>query len=31
MLRSRDFWIGVLLGVAAYYIYSNHVKKGPTQ
>jgi hypothetical protein len=30
MLKSRDFWVGVLLGVAAYYIYTTHLKKGPT-
>jgi hypothetical protein len=26
MLKSKDFWVGVLLGVALYYIYLNHVK-----
>jgi hypothetical protein len=26
MLKSRDFWVGVLVGVAVYYIYLNHVK-----
>lgn len=29
MLKNKDFWVGVLLGVAAYYIYMHHVKKGP--
>jgi hypothetical protein len=29
MLKSRDFWVGVALGVIAYYVYTNHVKKGP--
>ena len=30
MLKSRDFWVGVLLGVIAYYVYTNHIqKKGP--
>jgi hypothetical protein len=26
MLKQKDFWIGVLVGVAAYYIYMNHLK-----
>lgn len=29
MLKSRDFWVGVALGVLGYYVYTNHVKKGP--
>ena len=30
MLKSKDFWVGVALGVIAYYVYTNHVqKKGP--
>jgi|HubBroStandDraft_5_1064220.scaffolds.fasta_scaffold1709683_2 hypothetical protein len=29
MLTRRDFWVGVALGVLAYYVYSNHIKKGP--
>jgi hypothetical protein len=28
MLKSRDFYIGILVGVVAYYVYCNHVKKG---
>jgi hypothetical protein len=28
MLRSRDFYIGILVGVVAYYVYCNHIKKG---
>lgn len=28
MLKSKDFWVGVLLGVALYYLYTNHMKKG---
>jgi hypothetical protein len=31
MLKSRDFWVGVILGVIAFYVYSNHIKKGPAQ
>ncbi len=31
MLKSRDFWVGVLLGVLAFYVYANHIKKGPAQ
>lgn len=31
MLKSRDFWVGILLGVILYYVYVNHVqKKGPS-
>jgi hypothetical protein len=26
MLKSKDFWVGVLVGVALYYIYMNHLK-----
>jgi len=26
VLKNKDFWIGVLVGVALYYIYLNHVK-----
>lgn len=30
MLRSKDFWVGVLLGVIACYVYHNYMqKKGP--
>ena len=30
MLKSKDFWVGVALGVIFYYVYINHVqKKGP--
>jgi hypothetical protein len=29
MLKSRDFWVGVILGVVLYYVYMNHLKKGP--
>jgi hypothetical protein len=29
MLKSRDFWVGLALGAIAYYVYANHVKKGP--
>jgi hypothetical protein len=31
MLRNKDFWIGLLVGLLAYYLYTNHVKKGPGQ
>lgn len=31
MLRSKDFWAGVLLGVILFYVYQNHMKKGPSQ
>jgi hypothetical protein len=29
MLRNKDFWIGLLVGALLYYIYMNHIKKGP--
>lgn len=29
MLKSKDFWVGVLVGVILYYVYMNHVKKSP--
>lgn len=31
MMRSKDFWVGVLLGVFAFYVYQTHIKKGPSQ
>ena len=31
MLRSKDFWVGVLLGAALFYVYQTHIKKGPSQ
>lgn len=30
MLRSKDFWVGVLLGILAFYVYNTHIKKGPS-
>lgn len=29
MLRNKDFWIGLVLGVVLFYVYQNHMKKGP--
>jgi hypothetical protein len=26
MLKSKDFWVGVAIGVILYYVYLNHVK-----
>lgn len=26
MLKSRDFWVGILIGVALFYLYQNHLK-----
>jgi hypothetical protein len=26
VLKSRDFWIGVAVGVLLYYVYLNHLK-----
>lgn len=29
MLKSRDFYVGIALGVVLFYVYTHHVKKGP--
>lgn len=29
MLRQKDFWIGLVLGVVLFYVYQNHLRKGP--
>lgn len=29
MLKQKDFWIGLVLGVILFYVYQNHMKKGP--
>lgn len=26
MLQSKQFWLGVIIGVGLYYLYSNHLK-----
>lgn len=26
MLRNKDFWVGIAVGVLAYYLYTNHLK-----
>lgn len=26
MLKSKDFWVGVILGVILFYVYQNHLK-----
>jgi hypothetical protein len=31
MLKSKDFWVGMFVGLLAFYIYANHIKKGPAQ
>lgn len=28
MLRNQAFWIGILVGLAAFYFYTNHFKGG---
>ena len=28
MVKSRDFWIGVALGLIAFYVYQGYVSKG---
>jgi hypothetical protein len=30
MLKSKDFWAGVLIGALLLYVYNTHIKKGPT-
>lgn len=31
MLRNKDFWVGLFVGLVLFYVYVNHVKKGPGQ
>lgn len=31
MLRNKDFWVGLIIGALAFYVYQNHMKKGPNQ
>jgi hypothetical protein len=26
MLKSKDFWVGILVGALLYYVYLNHLK-----
>lgn len=26
MLKAKDFWVGVAVGVLLYYLYVNHMK-----
>jgi hypothetical protein len=28
MIKDHKFWVGVIVGVIAYYVYANHVCKG---
>jgi len=28
MLRNKDFYIGLVVGVILFYVYQNHMKKG---
>jgi hypothetical protein len=30
MLTAKDFWIGVIVGALLFYLYQNHMKKGPS-
>lgn len=30
MLRNKDFYVGLVVGVILFYVYQNHMKKGPT-
>jgi hypothetical protein len=29
MLTDKTFYIGLLVGALLYYVYANHLKKGP--
>jgi len=29
VLRNKDFYVGLAVGVILFYIYTNHMKKGP--
>lgn len=31
MFRNKDFWVGLLIGLLVYYVYTTHIKKGPAQ
>jgi hypothetical protein len=28
MLKDHKFWVGVVVGVIAFYVYTNHFRKG---
>jgi len=28
MLKNKDFWVGVAVGVILYYVYTTHLKGG---
>lgn len=28
MLKNKDFWVGIAVGVILFYVYQNHIKKG---
>jgi hypothetical protein len=30
VLRNKDFWVGLFVGLLVFYIYTNHIKKGGT-
>jgi hypothetical protein len=30
MLKSGNFWVGIIVGVILFYLYTNHMKKGPS-
>ncbi len=29
MLTDKTFYVGLIVGVLLYYVYANHMKKGP--
>lgn len=26
MIKEKDFWVGVIVGVILFYVYTNHLK-----
>lgn len=28
VLKDQRFWVGFALGLVAFYVYTNHIKKG---
>jgi len=29
VLRNKDFYVGLIIGALLFYVYQNHMKKGP--
>ena len=30
MLKNKDFWVGVAIGILVFWFYTNHLSKGGT-